>query len=102
MLSEKQRSEIKARCDAATPGRWQYVDGQDSDGPIHEIYNEDFQFVCEIASGHEVSSLEFVEEDGHFISHAKKDIVSLLAHIDEQDRLILQLRERLERAKRKT
>ena len=72
--------EIRARCDTATPGPWEVVDGK-SFGVQSENKN---------------IAMCFRPENEHFIAHAREDIPYLLAQLAERDKEIERLDAELE------
>jgi hypothetical protein len=71
MKSKIDLAAIRARCDAATPGPWEY-----KASTLHSPYN----FI--IYSNHEMIGEAAVVENTDFIAHARQDIPALLDEID--------------------
>ncbi len=73
--------EIKARCEAATPGPWEAIVGW-ATGGINRISSPDNDMVVSASRfGH--NSLDISDYDRDFISNAREDIPALLAYIEE-------------------
>jgi hypothetical protein len=74
MLEQSRIDEIKARCEAATPGPWKKHDKAD----YSEIHNTD-------TWGKALAPIALVadSDDALFIAHAKQDMTDLLAEINQ-------------------
>lgn len=102
-MTPDQLAAIKARCDGATPGPWQRgsnardVNGFELSEEVHLIGDPE-AMICDTHGT--VGDTEKHRAVAQFIAHSRTDIPALLSHIESQDAIIEQLRERLERAKR--
>ena len=88
-LTDKELAEIQARADAATEGPWQYMHN-----PYHRsIGRDESSVVFEIAYGAGLATEP--DPNGVFAAHARQDIPKLLAAVDERDKEIARLKERV-------
>jgi len=107
-MTPERIAEIKARCDAATPGPWFtvfrtcFTSVSTSDTAI----GKDGPIVAQAYCGQtnrkvlRNSKRHLIDANNEFIAHSRTDIPDLIDHIKHQDAIIDQLRERLDRAKR--
>ena len=122
MLTSEQIAEIRERCEKATPGPWAWkfnrFGGDDEPRPfgyatleslVDVVRNENEDHIVLMERGSTVFEEEdecfsdFIRENKKtfdFLANARQDIPALLDHVAEQDGIIEQLRERLDRAKR--
>tara|TARA_R110000824_G_C14696057_1_gene622083 strand:+ start:165 stop:482 length:318 start_codon:yes stop_codon:yes gene_type:complete len=104
MLSKINIREIIDRCESATKGPWtqggsgRYINGFELFEEVH-LNGDEEAMVCDTHST--VGGIEAHKKTACFIAHSRQDIPELLEHIKDQDAIIDQLRERLERAKRR-
>lgn len=94
-MTQKQIDEIKARCEAATPGEWEYQ--AEGDGEFVSYYTEpsngfvrELPFITvgvdtpeETGNDEPFYYVEVSEADAEFIAHAREDIPLLLDYIKE-------------------
>ena len=88
MTDKRRISEIRARCEAATPGRWVWF--RDS-----ILASEKGGFVlssCLYNDGSELGYLDITQGDADFIAHAREDIPWLLDQLDKARAEIDQLK----------
>lgn len=88
-LSKEQLAAIRARADAATPGPWEWHEGdlltEDNFSRQHSSMFSSVLHLTDDAQGvNDLVSWEYVRsvEDAEFIANARADIPALLAHID--------------------
>jgi hypothetical protein len=74
MLEKSDLEAIKARADAATPGRWFWTAETDYDPG--RIVGEP------MVGGFGEPEWDVTPDDAEFIAHAREDVPALLAHID--------------------
>lgn len=70
-------AEMRARCDAATPGPWHNYSVNPKTTPEHAIYSEWLEGIPEAITS-EIASL-LSPRDAHFIAHARTDVPRLIA-----------------------
>lgn len=82
-MNTEQLAEIKARCDAATPGTWDYEAFTDSDyGEGYEVASpEDHHWIAQC----------LVERNADFIAHARADIPALLSEVERLRTALLEI-----------
>jgi len=79
-LTDEELDEIKARCDAATPGPW--VEERDEDS-LQAIVSGEEDVIgawCDPGGGDFGPAIS--DEDASFIAHAREDIPALLAEVE--------------------
>lgn len=94
-MNEKRINEIRARCDAATPGPWRMI--HESENYYHRPYctvprDGNNNSVCQSFATRENKSLV---ANGIFIAHARQDIPWLLGELEKAQREICRLCEEL-------
>ena len=81
MISAEQLQEIKARCDAATPGPWQQSWVEGADGAI-AVVDVDGDVICDMGN-----TLLDEYKSANFIAHARADIPALIAEVERLQEL---------------
>lgn len=74
-------SEIKARCDVATPGPWEFSES------AAEMWTSTGRSIIESTEGY---GLAIKRADADFIAHAREDIPYLLAEIKRLERALVE------------
>jgi hypothetical protein len=90
MITQQRLDEIKARCEAATPGPWKHRDPPEVQIPDpnwerHEIVDESLKLVAQThypTTEWKCARNEEMERNGPFIAAARTDIPDLLAEVE--------------------
>jgi hypothetical protein len=84
VISDSELNEIRARCEAATPGPWKAsIEGRD-----HSSGSDLIMTGAGSARGEDIEITGATHADYDFIAHAREDVERLLAEIDRLKRLL--------------
>jgi len=93
-MTKQELDAIRARCEAASKGPWNYIDSWKGDGSIsHQgnaiaylTYDDDWRDMehrCENNNEPDGCLCDYALADGDFIAHARTDIPALLAEVEK-------------------
>lgn len=82
MMSKEEREESRAICEKATPGPWDYDEGDHS---IHSLEDNQPPVTCDYWTGYDCGSVVFGVANAAFIAHARTALPKALDALEEAE-----------------